>query len=116
MRAMSFEGESAVARKGALVRVLARLPPRAGALLLTLCSACMAQLPGLSVGHVGCPKREIEVSEVQKTGVGVPVSWVATCRGVRHLCAVQGVGSQSTVECARELPPVDSQAVVQPTQ
>ena len=74
----------------------------AGLLALTaLVSGCTsAPLKGASVGQIGCPENEIEISD-DSAHLGSR-SWTATCRGHRFYCSAVGTGEGATTTSCKE--------------
>ena len=74
-------------------------------LIACLASGCASDLARSSSGAIGCPRKEIKVSDVS---VGwSQMSWVATCRGTTFYCS-----GEDAPTCAPEL---DAQANDAPT-
>ena len=75
------------------------------AAVLTLCT-CAAQsieeMKRLSSGKIGCPTTAIDISNAEFHTFGSR-SWIATCKGKRHICTANVTGKNSLdVSCAPE--------------
>ena len=68
-------------------------------------SGCAANLPRVSSGLIGCPEKEITVSDDDSDFMGSR-TWTATCRGRRYFCNVTKVSqTSSTLACTPEATP-----------
>lgn len=65
--------------------------------------ATMQTYKAMSVGTIGCPADEIEITNESKDLFG-PQHWTATCRGHRFYCSTVALGEKAVgVSCRPEL-------------
>ncbi len=77
---------------------LSRLALLGVSLLLT--AGCVSTR-SMSIGHVGCPSNEIQISDERRTWFPPLWTWTASCGGKRYFCSRQMTGQHSAqTSCA----------------
>lgn len=81
------------------------------AVWLLACSASMyaAHYADMTLGHVGCERREITASDWESSAANGSQTWKASCRGREYFCSTGGEGmltsTQGGTSCVEAVPP-----------